>query len=59
MKKIRLIRTMVKEYVPDPEIYPEGMTIEEMAEHDAQTEDLELLFEECDSDKVTWEIIEA
>lgn len=55
--KIRLIRTMIKEYEPDPEWCEPGMTIEQMAEQDANAEDLEILFEQCQSDEVKWEII--
>lgn len=58
MKAIRLIRTMVIEYTPDPNYYPEGATIEEMAEIDARTDDLDLLFEDCISDEVKYEIID-
>ncbi|HEK9102627.1 hypothetical protein KFD70_21530 [Bacillus pfraonensis] len=58
-KKIRLIRTMVIEYVPDPKHYEEGMTIEEMAKFDAESDDLESIFTELESDVVKWEIIDS
>jgi hypothetical protein len=59
-KKIRLIRTMVVEYTPDPEWYPEGFTIEQMAELDANADDRELTFsgDHLIKDEVRWEIIE-
>ena len=59
-KKIRLIRTMVVEYVPNPEWYPEGFTIEQMAELDANVDDRELMFSGDDliKDEVKWEIVE-
>lgn len=56
-KKIRLIRTMVTEYVPNPECYDKGMTIEEMAQSDAEQDDLETIFSEIEKDEVKWEII--
>lgn len=56
-KKIRLIRTMVTEYVPNPECYDKGMTIEEMAQSDAEQDDLETIFSEIKKDEVKWEII--
>lgn len=59
-KKIRMVRTMVMEYTPDPENYPEGFTIEQMAQLDAGTDDFELLFDtELKSDKVTFTIEES
>lgn len=58
MPKIRLIRIMVKEYTPDPEYYPKDMTIEEMAQNDTNADDRELLFEDCKSDVVRWEVVE-
>lgn len=58
-KKIRLIRTTIKEYTPYPEYYPEGCSIEEMAKIDAEQEDREFTFEDdIVSDEVKWEIIE-
>jgi len=64
MKKIRLIRTTIIEYVPVPDYYPIGSTIEQMAEIDVNQEDRELLFSEtsdviCKSDEVTYEILEV
>lgn len=60
VKKIRLIRTMIKEFKPNPNHYPENVnTIEEIAEFEVNIEDKELQFEECDSDTVVWEIIES
>ncbi|MGM7720557.1 hypothetical protein [Metabacillus sp. Hm71] len=57
-KKIRITRTMVIEYEPDPNYYPEGSTIEEMAQIDANTEGFETTFAEWDDEIVTWEIID-
>jgi hypothetical protein len=48
---------MVIEYEPEAKFYPEGSTIEQMAEIDMQTEDKELLFGDCVSDTITYEII--
>ena len=59
MKKIRLTRTTIIEFVPEPENYPDGSTIEQMAEIDANQEDREALFDtDCISDNVIYEIIE-
>ncbi len=59
-KKIRLTRTMVIEYEPVAEHYIEGLTIEQMAEVDANTDDIDLLFDqELSKDEVTWEIIDS
>ena len=59
MKKIRLIRTTIVEYVPEPANYPIGSTIEQMADIDVNQEDREALFDtDCVSDTVTFEIIE-
>lgn len=58
-KKIRMVRTMVMEYTPDPENYPEGMTIEEMAQLDTETDDWEALFDGVlESDEITFTIVE-
>ena len=57
-KKIRLIRTIVKEYEPNPDYYPEGLSIEQMAELDANNDDVELMFDEVDEDEISWEIID-
>lgn len=56
--KIRLVRTMIVEYEPDPLFYPEGYTIEQMAELDATSDDLESIFTDLLKDDVKWEIIE-
>jgi len=58
LKKIRLIRTTIVEYVPDPNYYPEGYTIEQMAEIDMQADDRELMFENPISDKIRYEIVD-
>ena len=59
MKKIRLARTTIIEYVPEPANYPDGSTIEQMAQIDANQEDKETLFDsDCISDNVAYEIIE-
>lgn len=58
MTKVRLTRTTVVEYTLIPENYPEGYTIEQMAEVDANHDDREAMFGECKSDDVKWEIIE-
>ncbi|OJT66892.1 hypothetical protein [Bacillus licheniformis] len=42
-KQVRLIRTMTYEYTPDPEEYPEGYTLEQMARLDAEHEDPTLI----------------
>lgn len=56
--KIRLVRTMIIEYEPDPIFYPENYTIEQMAEFDATSDDLESVFTDLLKDDVKWEIIE-
>lgn len=56
-KKIRLTRTTIFEYEPEAKYYEEGFTIEQMAEFDANADDRDLLFSQCDSDEVKWEII--
>ncbi len=60
MKKIRLTRTMILEFEPDPDCYPEGSTLEEMAELECNEnfEDRDAQFSEAQSDTVTYEIIE-
>jgi hypothetical protein len=58
-KKIRLIRTMVTEYEPEPSHYPEGATIEEMANIDATADDIEAVFDNLTSDRVKYEIIDG
>lgn len=58
MKKIRLIRTMVMEYEPNPEHYPKGASLEEMAKMDMSADDRELLFEgNLISDELRCEVI--
>ena len=58
MKKIRLIRTTIVEYVPEPSYYPEGSTIKQMAEIDMQQDDRELTFDNNISDEIRYEIID-
>ena len=60
MKKIRLTRVEVVEYEPNPEYYPEGSTIEQMAQMDsAETNDVrdEIFMSDLKSEKITYEII--
>lgn len=57
-KKIRLTRTMTIEYVPTVEDYPNGITIEQMAEMDTRQDNISDLFECADEDIVTWEIVD-
>jgi hypothetical protein len=57
MKKIKMMRHLVIEYIPNPEYYPEGSTIEQMAEIDANQDDLETTFMDAES-SVTYEIID-
>ena len=47
-KKIRLIRTTVVEYVPNPENYDGAKTLEDMAKIDMSTDDRDLLFDFMD-----------
>ena len=48
------------EYVPEPEYYEEGFTVEQMAEADINTDDRELLFDvELISDEIKYEIVEV
>lgn len=56
-KKIRLIRTMIVEYEPQPEFY-ETDSIEEMAQIDSKTEDIDMLFDFLEEDTISWEVIE-
>lgn len=59
MKRIRLTRISVIEYTPEPSCYPEGSTIEEMAQIDASNDDIDLTFSgELEDERVLWEIIE-
>ena len=58
MKMIRLIRTTVVEYIPVPDWYPEGLTIEQMAEFDMQANDREMLFDSNVSDEIVYEIFD-
>lgn len=58
MKKIRLIRTMIMEYEPDPNYYPENATIEQIAEIDMNSDDRELLFDNCILDEIKYKIID-
>lgn len=58
-KKIRLIRTMVVEYEPNPKDYPDGATIEEMAQMDTETNDINSFFSgKLMDDEVVFEIVE-
>jgi hypothetical protein len=58
MAKVRLIRTTVIEIEVNPEWYPEGATLEEMAEIEANVDDRELQFaDNVILDDVKWEII--
>jgi hypothetical protein len=58
MTKIKLIRTMTLEFEPDPSLYPEGSTIEEMAQMECESsiEDREFQFEDCQSDTISYQI---
>lgn len=57
--KIRLIRTIVIEYEPDIDCYDDNMTIEEMAQLDADADDRELTFDrDLTSDNVVWEVLD-
>jgi len=63
MKKIRLIRTIIIEYVPNVEHYPGCTTIEQMAEVDLQgaNDDPELTFGDNPGlviDEIKYEIVE-
>ncbi len=60
MKKIRLIKTTIKEYIPNPDYYPKGLGIEEMAQLDVDTGDVNILFEDDENivERITWEIID-
>lgn len=57
--KIRLTHTMVTEYIPNPEYYEDGLTIEGMAQSDTESDDLESVFAEVLSDEVKWEIVKG
>ena len=58
-KKIRLIRTMVTEYVPETRYYEPGSTFEEIAQIDASSDDLESVFTELESDEVVWQVVDG
>ncbi len=60
MPKIKLIRTMILEFEPDPSLYPEGSTVEEMAQIECESsiEDREFQFEGCQSDEISYQIIQ-
>ena len=58
MKMIRLIRTTIVEYLPEPSFYPKGLTIEQMAELDIQADDREMLFDSNVSDEIKYEIFD-
>lgn len=49
---------MTFEYEPYSEHYSNCGTIEEIVVVDASPDDRKILFETCDSDIITWEIIE-
>jgi hypothetical protein len=49
---------MVVEYEPIEDYYPDGSTIKQMADMDANTDDREALFDNCVSDEVQWEVFE-
>jgi len=48
---------METEYEPVVEYYDKCSTMEEMAEVDANTDDLEVLFSDLSKDEIGWEII--
>ena len=63
--KIRMTRTVVREYEINESVYPEGYTYEQMAQLDADTDDRDLLFatdlicdEEGFEDIVTWKVVD-
>jgi hypothetical protein len=63
MSKVRMIRTMIVEYEPNPKYYPKGSTIEEMASIDIEqmkeSGDYESLFDnELISDELKFEIVD-
>ena len=59
MKKIRLIRTQVIEFVPNPNYYPPGITIEQMAQIECDQEDQNGLFDgQTIIDETKYEIID-
>ena len=58
MKKIRLIRTTILEFEPNPEDYWNGATLDEMAQAECEFEDKDLQFLGAISDTVRYEIIE-
>jgi hypothetical protein len=51
---------MILEFEPNPDLYEEGTTIEAMAqiECDVQIHERELQFQDCQSDIITYEIID-
>lgn len=62
MSRVRFIRTMIVEVELNKEHYPEGFTLEQMAQYDInamkETGEYEYLFSEnLMSDKVTFQII--
>jgi hypothetical protein len=64
MAKIRFTRVMIVDYEPNSEYYPEGATIEEMAQMEIknlnESGDYESLFsDDLIQDKITAEIIEG
>lgn len=57
-KKIRMTRTQVIEYVPNPAHYPDGSSIEDMAKFDAESDDLESVFTDLVDESVTYTILD-
>lgn len=58
MSKIRLTRTTIVEYEPNPDYYPEGFTLEQMAKMDIENDESYLLFGNANSEEIKVEIIE-
>lgn len=57
-EKIRIIRTSILEYFPEPNYYEGCITIEDMAKVDVQTDDTEMLFSsENITETISYEII--
>jgi len=60
MKKIKMTVTQTLIYEPNKEYYPEGFTIEQMADTDASAEDVDLLMNNDNTDlDIKWEIVEC
>ena len=63
MNKVRFIRTTIVEIELNPDFYPEGFTLEKMAESDIkvmkETGEYEYLFvDNVVSDEITYQVIE-